>query len=60
MYYNDIEFIFLEVRSVNSTISSQMHETVIDLIQNAIVEGTDEKDIRSIIQNEFIRNYDGI
>ncbi|CAF1332670.1 unnamed protein product [Rotaria sp. Silwood1] len=42
-----------------STLSPPMQEAVINIIREAIVEGTDEEDIKSIIVSELIQYYGG-
>jgi len=39
--------------------SPQIQEGIIEIIQNAIAEGTDDEDIKSIIIDELTRNYGG-
>ncbi|CAF1185577.1 unnamed protein product [Rotaria magnacalcarata] len=48
-----------KVRIFSSTLPPQMQETVINIMREAIAEGTDQADIESIVVSELIQHYGG-
>ncbi|CAF3047066.1 unnamed protein product [Rotaria sp. Silwood2] len=49
-----------KVRIISSTMSPPMQEAVINIIREAIDEGTDAEDIKLIIKSDLVQRYGGI
>ncbi len=57
--HSDMEFFILEARIFSSSVSPQMQDAIIKIMREAIDEGTDDEDIKSIIVSELIQRFGG-